>query len=291
MEHKEHANGAIQKESVYGRLGKPKLTSALLGLIGEGEVYSLQMTLERGMPVFGGHPPYILRPYFRHGETDGMLEGGAGFATELTMMSQHTGTHIDALCHISYERDGVRRLYGGVPIEGTQSHDGISAWSIEQMPPIVTRGVLLDVAAAKGVDTLDDSYPISRADLEEAMRLQGVEVRPGDCVLVRTGFTKYWKTDNERYLTRHAGVNEEAAAFLCELGVAVVGADTPTFEPLPAPRHPVHVLLLVEQGVPIIECLNLEELSANRAYEFLFIATPLKLKGATASMIHPLAIR
>lgn len=117
-----------------------------------------------------------------------------------------------------------------------------------------------------------------------------LRVTAGCCVFIRTGFSRYWKKENERFLSRHAGVNLEAAQYLVEQGAIAVGGDTSAFEVLPSPKHEVHSYLLVEQGVPIMECLNLEQLAQEQQYEFVLIVTLLKLKGATASVIHPIAI-
>lgn len=274
----------------YGKLPLPQLTPNLLSLIKEGKVYSLQQVLEPGIPVFEGHAPFSITPYIRHGETDDLIEGAGGFASEITIMGQHTGTHIDALCHFSKKVGDERYVYGGESLLNAQSYRGIKKWSIEQMPPIVTKGILLDFPKLLGVDVLEDSYAITAEDIIACEKKQNVKINPGDCVISRTGFTKYWKNENKRFLTKHAGVNLEGATYLVNQGAVVLGGDTSTFEVLPSPKHDVHIYLLVEQGVPIMECLNLEELSKNEVYEFLIIVTPLKLKGATASIVNPVAI-
>jgi kynurenine formamidase len=272
----------------YGKLPVPQFTTEHSLLVGKGNVYSLQQVLEHGIPVFEGHAPFSVMPFVRHGDSDDLLEGPAGFSSEITIMGQHTGTHIDAFCHFSKLMGEERVLYNDEKV--VQNHQGIQKWSIEQMPPIVTRGVLLDFPALFGVDVLEDSYAINSEDIKACLKKQNIEIKPGDCVLIRTGFTKYWKSQNNRFLSKHAGVNLDGATYLVEKGAIALGGDTSTFEALPSPRHDVHVYLLVEQGVPIIECLNLEQLANDKVYEFFFIAAPLKLKGATASIIHPIAI-
>ncbi|MBH5320342.1 cyclase family protein [Paenibacillus sp. GSMTC-2017] len=274
----------------YGKLPEPLFTAELISLIRSGKVYSLQHVLERGIPVFEGHAPFRSMPYIRHSDTEGMLKGSACFASELTMMGQHTGTHIDALCHFSKRVGDERYFYGGETVSNAESHEGISKWSIEQMPPIIARGILLDVPRALGVDVLEDSYEITIEDIKRCEERQGVEIVAGSCVLTRTGFSEYWKKDNLRFLNRHAGVGLEAAKYVVEKGAIAVGSDTSAFEVLPTPSHEVHTYLLVEQGVPIMECLDLEQLAGDQSYEFVIIVTPLKLKGATASVIHPIAI-
>lgn len=274
----------------YGKLPVPQFTPQLLSMIRNGKVYSLQQVLEPGIPVFEGHAPFKIMPYIRHFDSEGMLEGSGGFASELTMMGQHTGTHIDALCHFSKRVGDERYFFGEVTVSDAENHEGISKWSVEQMPPIITKGVLLDIPKALGVDILEDSYAITVEDIKLCEEKQGINVTNGTCVLTRTGFSKYWMKENKRFLSRHAGVNLQTAQYLVEKGAIVVGGDTSTFEVLPSPKHDVHNYLLVEQGVPIMECLNLEQLAEEQVYEFVIIVTPLKLKGATASVIHPIAI-
>ncbi|OPA78502.1 hypothetical protein BVG16_11565 [Paenibacillus selenitireducens] len=274
----------------YGKLPEPQFTPELLSMIRSGKVYSLQHVLEPGIPVFAGHAPFKSMPYIRHFDSEGMLEGSAGFASEFTMMGQHTGTHIDALCHFSKRVGDERYFYGGETVSDAENHEGIATWSIEQMPPIIAKGILLDVPRALGVDILEDSYAITIEDLKLCEEKQGVNITTGTCVFTRTGFSQYWKKENERFLTRHAGVNLQAAQYLVEQGAIVVGSDTSAFEVLPSPKHDVHIYLLVDQGVPIMECLNFEQLAQDEVYEFVIIVTPLKLKGATASIVHPIAI-
>lgn len=246
--------------------------------------------LESGIPVFEGHAPFKSMPYIRHFDGEHLLEGPAGFASEFTMMGQHTGSHIDALCHFSKRVGEERFFYGGESVSDAESHEGISKWSIEQMPPIVARGILLDVPRALGIEVLEDSYAITVEDIKLCEEKQGIHITSGTCVFIRTGFMRYWKLDNKRFLQKHAGINLQVAQYLVEQGAIAVGGDTPTFEVLPSPTHEVHIYLLVEQGVPIMECLNFEQLTEEQVYEFVIIVTPLKIKGATASVIHPIAI-
>ncbi|MGP4041088.1 cyclase family protein [Gracilibacillus sp. D59] len=274
----------------YGKLTYPVFSPELITLIKKGKIYSLQHSLEAGIPVIPGHSPFSISSYFRHHDTDNTFDGPAGAAAEMVIMGQHTGTHIDALCHFSKKIGDQRYFHGNKPVAGAENENGIQTWSVDQMPPLVKRGVLLDIAGFLGVEVLEDSYVITKKDIYSCLKNQNIQLKSGDCVLLRTGCSMYWKKDNERFLTKHAGVNLESARYLVEQGATVVGGDTPTFEVLPSPKHDVHVYLLVEQGVPIIENVCLDELAQDRIYEFVLIATPLKLKGATASIIHPIAI-
>jgi kynurenine formamidase len=153
---------------------------------------------------------------------------------------------------------------------------------------------LLDVAGCQGVDVLPDSYGITSEDLKICQEKQGTEISEGVAVLIRTGFSKYWKTENERYSNCGAGINIDAARYLAECKVAMVGTDTEAVEQWPfdpeGPPLPVHSYLIVENGITHVESLYLEKLAEAKAYEFLFVALPLRIRGATGSQIHPIAI-
>jgi kynurenine formamidase len=157
--------------------------------------------------------------------------------------------------------------------------------SIDGVAPIFRRGVLLDVAGAK---PLAENYTITPDDLARAAR---AEIRPGDVVVIRTGWAQYFD-DPVKFIARVHGPGPgiDGARWLSERGVFAAGSDTVAFEKVPDPSMPVHVHLLVESGIHIIECLNLEELAAAGVAEFLFVALPLKIKGATGSPVRPVAV-
>ena len=194
----------------------------------------------------------------------------------------HVGTHIDALCH--YSCGG--KLHGGQDVAPVQSYaGGLEALSVDTIAPILRRGVLLDIA---GATILPEDFEITPADLEAA---QTVEIRPGDVVLLRTGWATYWN-DPRKFISgvRGPGPALAGARWLSDHGVFAAGSDTLSFEKVPAISMPVHVHFLVDSGIHIMECLNLESLAAAHVYEFLFIAAPLKIRGATGSPIRPLAV-
>jgi len=152
--------------------------------------------------------------------------------------------------------------------------------------------VVLDVAAAKGVECLGPAEEISIADLERALALCGGEIRVGDAVLIRTGWSKYW-TDAETFIGRRGGMpgpGEKAARWLVAHGATLVGSDTPGFECLPTPGVSVHAIMLVDEGIHIMENLNLEEIAPLRKARAMFVALPLRLAGSTGSPIRPIAI-
>jgi kynurenine formamidase len=160
---------------------------------------------------------------------------------------------------------------------------------------LTTRGVLVDVAAFKGVAMLGDRYEITRADLTGALERQRTEIHAGDVVLVHTGWGSLWLTDNARFGGSAPGIGLDAARYLVEREVVLVGSDTWATEVVPNPnpdlQFPVHQLLIPQNGIYIFENLATEELARDRVYEFAFFFAPLKLKGATGSPGNPLAIR
>ena len=163
--------------------------------------------------------------------------------------------------------------------------------SIVEMPPILQRGVLLDVASYRGVTVLPDAYQITPEDIKGTLEKQGTEIRPQTAVLIRTGFYRHLAAGNLVYRDAIAGLGLEAAKTLHQQGMNLVGADNMTVEAMPPLSHAVHRYLLVHIGITHVENLFLEELSEQAVYEFLLIITPLRLAGATGSWVHPVAIR
>ncbi len=287
--------------SAYGQLPLPRLTPELLGLIKTGQVYSLGVDFEEGMLTPGAAmKSYSIAPHLRHGDHSNIDPASA--AAETIRMSIHVGTHIDALCHIAEKRDengnpdpdGIPYLYDGegklIPASECVNSAGQTHLSIEKMPPIVTRGVLLDVAAFKGMDVLPPAYSVGADDIAGAMEKQGTVINDGTAVLVRTGAYQLLRDSDPIYRDAQTGLNEEAARYLVERGMNLVGADNMAVEAMPPHDHSVHRFLLVHSGITHVENLNLDELGAANCYEFLLIIAPLKLTGATGSWVNPIAI-
>jgi len=179
-------------------------------------------------------------------------------------------------------------------VDGVETSSGFKQLGIESVPPLLCRGVLLDIAAWKGQGRLPPKYSVSDKDLQTCAAAQQVEVRAGDVLLVRTGYGALWQ-DEAAYLEA-AGVSKSANLWAAERGVVAVGADNMTWD-APDERDPEtgatlfgHVYLLPQKGIYIMENLNLEELARDRCYEFGFIGIPLKFKGATGSPMRPLAL-
>jgi kynurenine formamidase len=243
-------------------------------------VFDLGQPYFVGMPHHPAHPPYLYSLVKQHGEYTG--PGGASSASEAIALGSHVGTHIDALSHFSCGG----KMFGNEDAASAQSWaGGMARHAIDGVPPLLRRGVLLDFAR-------DGALPADReltpADLEAAAR---TEIRTGDVVLIRTGWAQYFE-DAWKFIARVHGPGPglAAAQWLSARGIFAAGSDTVAFEKVPDPAMPVHVHLLVEKGIHIIECLNLEELAAAGVHEFLFIALPLKIRGGTASPIRPVAV-
>jgi kynurenine formamidase len=258
--------------------------SPLLELPSKSRLHDLAQPLFVGAPHWPTHPPFTFSLTRLHGDT--VLPGGGAAAADAFSMGTHVGTHIDGIGHFSC----CGRFFGGAPVDGNQSYgEGIKAHSIDTVPPIVRRGVLLDIARLAGVETLPEDFVVTAGHLESAGR--GLEIAKGDVALIRTGWAQYWR-EPRRFMNelRLPGPQRAAAEWLSARGVFAAGSDTAAFEFSPSPAMEVHIHLLVESGIHIIECLNLEELAAEGVREFLFVAAPLKIRGATGSPIRPFAL-
>jgi kynurenine formamidase len=256
----------------------------LLHLLSAAKYYDLAQPYFVGMPHHPVHPPYLFGLVKKHGEY--VTAAGGSSASEALAFGGHVGTHIDALCHFS--RHG--KLHDGAEVAQSYS-GGLERLSVDTMAPIFRRGVLLDIAGHQGAEVLPVDFTITPEHLDAACRDQRVEVRSGDVVLLRTGWARYWD-DAARFIAqvKGPGPGEDAARWISGHGAFAAGSDTVAFELVPAPTMPVHVHLLVENGIHIVECLNLEQLARERVYEFVFVAAPLKIRGGTGSPIRPIAV-
>jgi len=262
--------------------------SELFDRIRRSKVYDLAQPYFVGMPHYPTHPPFLFGLTKKHGDL--VAEGGVSSAADSIALGSHVGTHIDALCHFSCGG----KLYGGMEAALVQSNaGGIREHSVDTIAPILRRGVLLDVAGQLNMDALPTDFAITPEHLKAAAR---AKIQSGDVVLLRTGWARYWN-DAARYITGGSGAvpsgpgpELEGARWLSKHGVFAAGSDTVAFEKVPVASMPVHVHLLVESGIHIIEALNLEELARDHIYEFVFVAAPLKIRGGTGSPIRPLAL-
>jgi kynurenine formamidase len=262
-----------------------------LPIRGDARVFDLEQPRTREMPIHTSHRPgYFYSLYRRHEDTYRPGEAGSrSGASGIIVCMEHSGTHIDAISHQAEDMT----LFGGVPVAGVQSAFGFTHGGVEEIPPIVAPGVLLDVPAGLGVEELEPGRAITAAELQASCERQGVAVEPGDVVLVRTGNARHWG-DTERYLAG-PGMDGDASRWLGELGVVAVGADNMAWDVIGRPDPelgmlPGHLLLLARRGIYIIENLQLEELAAAAAYRFSFVCTPLKFVGATGSPVRPIGL-
>ena len=281
----------------------PQEVLAALQLPSQGKVFSLALPRYTGMPLFGSHPPFQVTMYRTPAglRGDGVEPWGPHNEVNLQYMAEnvsgtaHSGAHVDALAHMTVGDDD--HWYGGGNAREHLGDRGPTVGDGSKLPPFIRRGVLLDVPGFLGVDALASHQPIDAEQLQQVATAQGVSVRPGDVVLIRTGYLGAWP-DPER-MAEHttAGPDISAARWLLDQGVVATGSDTETYEVQPAPDpgspanpQPVHTLLLIENGIYLFEGIYLEELARERVHEFLFVALPLKIKGTTGSMLDPVAI-
>ncbi len=260
------------------------------------KVFDLAVDFFVGMPSvqFTGDPGFnIWMSHTPHGQAVEQPEHPfnwheLGYSGDCLTMYTHTGTHIDALNHFGYRGE----IWNGFH---EREHLAARTWTVcgvDRQPPIIARGILLDIAGLHGVDVLPDSYAIGAADIARALREHRVELRRGDVVLLRTGSMRYWP-DAERFMPDEPGIDRGGAEVLARAGAIVIGADNMALEVSPSREDiglPVHAYLFAEAGVPILEIANLEELAAEQVYEFAFVAAPLKLRGATAAPLQPIAM-
>lgn len=272
---------------------------SLLRLGDAGHVIDLSVDLFVGMPTWtvGGEPPFQISMSHtpRGSKVDDPIHVGpdqhdyVSWSADSISMFTHSGTHIDTLNHFGYHG----KIWNGFSADDELGSQHWRVAGADKIPPLVGRGVLIDIPGLHGVDVMPDSYAIGRADIQEALRQQEIEIRPGDIVSVRTGRGSLWP-DPAAYLPREPGINLEGARFLAESGASCVGADNIAFESMPSDDgdnwSPVHTYLLAEAGVPIIEVMELEALAGEGLYEFLFIGACLKIRGATAGPMRPLAM-
>lgn len=266
-------------------------TRTLIDAVAAGtRTVELGQPLFTGMPTSPNHPGFRMTLIRRHG--DAVRPDGGSASNEILVTGGHVGTHVDALSHVSH--DGL--LHGGVDAEAAQRGGRHSEHGAERIPPMITRGVLLDIPGTRGVTALDPGEGVTADDLAAAAERAGTEPGPDDVALVRTGWAQRFD-DAASYLghdTGVPGVTEDGAHWLAERRVVAAGADTTAFERIPpGDGHrvlPVHRILLVEHGIHIIEHMALEEAAEQGLTEFLFVLTPLRIVGGTGSPVRPVAV-
>lgn len=285
--------GPDDQRGAANRLTPQKVQEATR-LIKTGKIYQLGRLYEYGMPLPGKRHFSLTIPGAPTGGPDGenrMVYHDELFSGEIGQI----GTQLDGLGHVGVRMGGDDFFYNGFRRSEFGTAYGLKKLGIENAGPFYTRGVLIDVAGFKEVGRLGAGEVIAVADLEGALKKQGVSVGEGDVVLIRTGHGQLWMKDNEAYGKGEPGIGMAAGRWLAGRKITLVGSDTWATEVVPhenkARPFEVHQLLLVRHGIYNLENLDLEELARDKVYEFAFILAPLKLKGATGSPGNPMAVR
>jgi len=285
--------GADDQRGAANRL-TPELTVHAARLISSGKIYPLGRTYEHGMPLPGKRHFSLTIPGSPTGGPDGenrVVYHDDLFSGEIGQI----GTQLDGLGHIGvrmgcddYFYNGFRRSDFGKPY-------GLEKLGIENVGVFFTRGVLVDVAAFKGIERMKAGDVVTVQDFEGALKSEGVQVAEGDVVLIRTGHGQLWMKDNTEFSAGEPGIGMAAAGWLSAHKIVLVGSDTWATEVVPPENKDrpfeVHQWLLVRNGIYNLENLDLEQLAHDRVYEFAFVFAPLRLKGATGSPGNPIAVR
>lgn len=274
-----------------------EVTRAALALAREGRVIDLGRETETDAPrIAPNQTPYVIntsaswRNTMKARRAQG-AENEVGANLERVGMTMHVGTHIDALGHFTIGD----RMYGERDAHDVVGDRGLNALAAEDVPPIVTRALAMDLAGLDGGAHLEAGRAIRAEDLEAWCAQTGLEPRDGDVVLIRTGWGRFFMADNARYLAGEPGIDPGAARWLTGRGVVAIGADNMAIEVLPGVNHPkemmpVHQHCLVEAGVYLIENMDLDPLAEAGLREVCLVAAAPKFKGATGSPLRPLAL-
>ncbi len=271
-----------------GNLMSPQTVLRASRLIRTGENFELGRVLSPSMPFFGPRRFEIVTKRTvvnpgsnRRGSNEEMIHGEMG----------QIGTQFDAFSHQTIGDS----LYNCFKLDEIATRSGFTRLGVENVGLLMTRGVLIDVAAARGVPLLPANYEITPEDLQAGLKRQNLTLEDGDAVLIHTGWGRHWGKDNAQYGGNSPGLGVAAAEWLARRNPMLVGADNASVEVSPNPDPnlslPVHQIFLVVNGIHLLENLNLEQLAAKGAYEFAFILQPLKMQGATGSTVAPVAIR
>jgi kynurenine formamidase len=267
---------------------KPESVLKATRQIRTGEVIELGQVLNGSMPFFGTRrfDVHTKRTFMndssnRRGSNEELVVGEFG----------QVGTQFDGFAHQTHED----RVYNCFEVDDIATRSGFTKLGIEKVGSLITRGVLVDVAGLKGVEMLPDSYEITVQDLEQALQRQKLTLQPGDAVIIHTGWGRLWARDNARYVKGCPGIGIAAATWLAKQDPMLIGSDNWPVEVAPNPDArlslPVHQIMLVVNGIHLLENMKLDELASKRIYEFAFVVQPLKMQGFTGSTVAPIAIR
>jgi kynurenine formamidase len=268
----------------------PELTLKAVQLVKTGKTYAL------GIPVDSKTPAYPPRTFkvtiVQPGQAGipGLGPSKTTYNDDILETWVGIGSQIDGLGHIGVEHV----YYNGNKLLEFADPTGLKKLGVEKIPPMVTRGVLLDMAAYYGTDVVKEGTAFNVKEIEEVAKKQGVEIRQGDVVIFHTGWLSLIGKDDKRYASVEPGLGVEGAKYLTGKGVVAVGADTWAVEVIPFESKnvfEVHQILLPMNGTYILENMDTAELAKDKAYEFLFVLGQPRFKGGVQSMINPVAIR
>jgi kynurenine formamidase len=291
------AFGEGDEAGALNRLTSAKVLEAI-GLVRHGVVYDLAHVLDQDVPAFPGRTfrQYLTTNYHqinRRGSgagSTGLGHNDVNWVVEQITATQQMGTHMDGLNHLQVGD----RTYNGYRLSDIVEDYGTNKLGIDTLPQIVTRGVLLDIAALRGVPRLEAGEVITVEDAEAALEKAALSVRPGDAVLFHTGWSQLWGLDNSAYSAGEPGPGVALGEWLAEHQIALTGCDTWSFGAYPPedPHHPFVVpqTLNVRHGIVVVENLRLAEVAEQGATEFLLVISHAKLRGATGAWVSPLAI-
>jgi len=267
---------------------KPETVLRAARLIKTGEVFELGRVLSESMPMPAGRRFEILTKRTRN--DPGTNHRGSNEELVVAEIGQ-VGTQFDTFSHQMIGSS----MYNCFKLEDIASRSGFTKLGVQQVGALVTRGVLIDVAALKRTPVLAENYEITPQDLQQALAEQKLTLQPGDAVLIHTGWGTLWGKDSARYQRLSPGIGTAAAEWLAKQDPMLVGSDNTAVEISPNPNPqlagPVHQIMLVVNGIHLLENLRLDELAARRAHEFALIVEPLKIQGGTGSTVAPIAIR
>lgn len=277
--------GAEDQRGSANHMGPASVLRAT-SLIRSGEVVELGHELHGAIPLGNRHFDLYPKPTAMNPQSN---QRGSNEELVVTELGQ-VGTQFDGFSHQSIGDT----LYNCVRVSETLTRSGFTQLGIENVGMLMTRGVLLDIARLKGVDILAEDYEITTEDLQQALEDAELTLEPGDAVIINTGWGQLWYSDVERFLGRAPGISAAAAEWLATQDPMLVGADNQPVEiqpnPDPSISLPVHQIMLVVNGIHLLERMKLDELAAREVYEFAFVMQPLKIRGATGSTVMPAAI-
>ena len=260
-------------------------------LVKTGKTYALGVETGPNTPAYGPRKYQMTILQLEDGTGTPWGENKLTSNDDLMTTWLGIGSQIDGLGHVGIDHV----YYNGIHAKEFTKVTGLTKFSISDIPPIVARGVLLDIAGFKGLEILEAGYAINRTEIETAATNQGVEIRKGDVVLFHTGWLNIAAEEPERFMRGEPGLGMDGARFLAEVGVIAVGSDTFGVEAMPFETKgqvfPVHQELITKEGIYILENMDTRELAKDRAWEFLFVLGQPRLVGAVQAIINPVAIR